>query len=144
MEEQNFKNHTKYVPAFHFFLIPLLMITFIGALVKLYRAISHDGPINTAALIAMLSLGALMAAFFARIFALQAQDRVIRVEENLRHQALSGKPLDSRLTRGQIVALRFASDGEFVALAAAAANKGMASKEIKQAIKSWRADNFRL
>ena len=144
MEEQNFKNHAKLVPPFHFFLIPLLFFTFIGSLVNLYQSMGNEARIYSASLIVTLSLGALMAAFFARIFALKAQDRVIRLEENLRHQTLAGKLLDSRLRVGQIVALRFASDAEFVALAAEAANKNLAPKDIKQAVKNWRADHCRL
>ena len=144
MEEQSFKNHAKLVAPFHFFAIPLLFFTFIGSLVNLYQSVGNHDRVYSAALIVTLSVGALMAAFFARIFALKAQDRVIRLEENLRHQTLAGKPLDSRLRVGQIVGLRFASDAEFVALAAQAANKDMSQKDIKQAIKNWRADTCRL
>ena len=144
MEEQNFKNHTKLVAPFHFFALPLLLLTFIGSLVNLYQSVGHDDRIYSASLITTLSLGALMGALFGRVFALKAQDRVVRLEENLRHQTLAGKPLDSRLSVGQIVGLRFASDAEFVALAAQAASKDMSQKDIKQAIRNWRADNCRL
>ena len=144
MEEQNFKNHTKLVAPFHFFAIPLLFFTFIGSLVNLYQSMGNHDRIYSAALITTLSLGAVMCTLFGRIFALKAQDRVIRLEENLRHQTLAGKPLDSRLRVGQIVGLRFASDAEFVALAAQAASKDMSQKDIKQAIRNWRVDNCRL
>jgi Family of unknown function (DUF6526) len=62
----------------------------------------------------------------------------------MRHQTLTGKPLDPRLTKAQIVALRFASDGEFPALASEAAGKNLPAKEVKRAIKKWRADHHRL
>jgi len=75
---------------------------------------------------------------------LEANDQAIRAEENLRHFTLTGKLLDPRLKPLQIVALRFASDGEFVALAIRAANEGLAPKDIKQAIKTWRADEYRV
>jgi hypothetical protein len=75
---------------------------------------------------------------------LKAQDRAIRAEESLRHFVLTGKPLDSRLRTGQIVALRFASDAEFPALAQKAAEEGLSSKEIKQSIQNWRADHYRV
>ena len=55
-----------------------------------------------------------MVFFFCRMFPLQAQDRAIRAEENLRHYVLAGKLLDSRLTIRQIIGLRFAIDEEFV------------------------------
>ena len=144
MEEQNFKNHTRTVPAFHFFLLPLSMLTFIGSLVNLYQSMGDPERIYSASLIAVMAFAMIGIALAARVFALQAQDRVIRLEENLRHQTLTGKMLDSRLTRGQVIALRFASDAEFPALAADAASKGTAPKDIKQAIRNWRADNYRL
>ena len=143
MEEQSYKKHVKLVPPFHFFVLPVLLLTFIGSLVNLYE--SWGGPgFYSAALITTLSLGAMGGAVFGRVFALQAQDRVIRLEETLRHQALTGKVLDPRLTRAQIVALRFAPDAEFTALAAEAANKGMRAGEIKKTIRTWRPDYHRL
>ena len=72
-----------------------------------------------------------------------AQDRAIRVEENLRHFVMTGKLLDPRLTTLQIVALRFASDEEFLELARKSAEQGTVSKDIKQAIRHWRADHYR-
>jgi len=83
-------------------------------------------------------------AFFLRSFALKAQDRAIRAEENLRHFALTGKLLDSSLKVQQIVALRFASDDEFVALAARAAKENLSNKDIKAAIITWRGDYYRV
>jgi hypothetical protein len=82
--------------------------------------------------------------FICRIYALKAQDRAIRAEENLRHFVLTGKLLDARLSIKQIVALRFASDAEFPALAATAADTNMAPDAIKQAIRNWRADLYRV
>jgi len=82
--------------------------------------------------------------WYARSFALRAQDRAIRAEETLRHFILTGKPLDSRLRMGQIIALRFASDDELPELAFKAAEKGLRSKTIKKMIKVWRSDNYRV
>ena len=79
-----------------------------------------------------------------RTYALKAQDRAIRAEEQLRHFMLTGKPFDSRLNIRQIIALRFASDEELPALAKKAAEENLRSKEIKQQIKHWRADNYRI
>jgi hypothetical protein len=80
----------------------------------------------------------------ARIFALKAQDRAIRADENLRYFSMTGKLLDPRLTVKQVVALRFASDAEFVALAARAASESLKSNDIKMAVKTWRADEYRV
>ena len=74
----------------------------------------------------------------------KAQDRAIRAEEQLRHYVLTGKLLDRRLTMRQIVALRFASDAEFVALAQRAVEQSMSPDAIKQAVKEWRADTYRV
>jgi cbb3-type cytochrome oxidase subunit 3 len=97
-----------------------------------------------ASLLVLVFFILLILGWLVRGYALKAQDRAIRAEENLRHFILSGKPLDARLRMGQIVALRFASDDEFVALAKRAAEEGLKSKEIKQAIQNWRADYNRI
>ncbi|MFM2015048.1 MAG: hypothetical protein RIQ51_538 [Bacteroidota bacterium] len=75
---------------------------------------------------------------------LKAQDRAIRAEENLRHYVLTGKLLPASLTVGQIVALRFAPDAEFPALAEKAASNNLSGKEIKQSIQNWKADFYRV
>ena len=99
----------------------------------------------SASLIVAMATVLIGIALAARVFALQAQDRAIRSEERFRYYFLSGgKMLDSRLKLQQIVALRFASDGELVELAGKAADKGLSNKEIKAAIKNWKADHERL
>ena len=85
-----------------------------------------------------------MVFFFARLFPLKAQDRAIRAEEQLRHYVMTGKLLDARLTVRQIVALRFASDGEFVTLAQRAVDQGLSEDAIKKEVKHWRADTYRV
>jgi hypothetical protein len=81
---------------------------------------------------------------FVRTFPLKAQDRAIRAEEQLRHYVLTGKLLDSRLTMRQIVALRFASNEEFAALAQRAADQSLSPDAIKREVKQWRADLYRV
>jgi hypothetical protein len=110
----------------------------------LWESFGDHSRLYNAALIAAMAFGLVLAALFARVFALGAQDKAIRAEENLRHFVITGKLLDRRLTQKQIVGLRFASDEEFVALAAKAANEGMQQDDIKKSIKSWRADHERL
>ncbi len=129
---------------FHRVLFPLLVLTLIGSGVNLYASWGDHQRIYSASLIVVLTICVLILMFLCRIFALKAQDRAIRAEENLRHFVLAGKLLDPKLTIRQIVALRFASDDEFVALAKEAAEKNLAADVIKQAVKKWRADTYRV
>jgi hypothetical protein len=129
---------------FHFVLFPLLVLTLIGSCVNLYESWGDPIRFYSASLIVVLTFCVLILLFLCRIFALKAQDRAIRAEENLRHFALTGKLLDPRLTIRQIIALRFAPDDEFVPLAQQAAEKNLAADAIKQAVKKWRADTYRV
>jgi hypothetical protein len=144
MTAQTYANHRRYVPMFHGVLFGLLVITLIGSLVNLYRSWGDHLRIYSASLIVVLTFCVLMLFFFCRIFALKAQDRAIRAEENLRHFALTGKLLDRGLTVRQIIGLRFASDEELVALAQRAARERMPEDDIKRAVKNWRADAYRV
>jgi hypothetical protein len=144
MTTQNYANHGKYVTGYHIVLFLILVLTLIGSAVNLYHSIGDHQRLYSAALILVLTFCVLLLSYYARAFPLKAQDRAIRAEENLRHFVMTGKLLDARLSALQIVALRFASDGEFVALAARAANENLAPKDIKQAVKTWRADEYRV
>ena len=141
---QSYANHAKIVPAFHYVLLPLVFATFIGSLVNLFHSLDDHSRLYNAALITALATALLILAPTARIFALKAQDRAIRAEENLRHYVLTGRLLDARLTLKQILGLRFASDAEFPTLAQRAAAEGLALKDIKQSVKAWRPDHDRL
>jgi hypothetical protein len=144
MDGQNYSNHRQTVPLYHLVLLPVLLLTLIGSVVNLVQSWGDHQRIYSASLIVVLTLCMILASLFARIFALKAQDRAIRAEENLRHFALSGKLLDSRLSTLQIVALRFAPDGEFVALARRAADENLTPAAIKQSVKQWRPDIYRV
>jgi len=144
MKEQNYSNHARLVPGYHFVLTPVLLLTCIGSLVNLWKSLGDHQRLYSASLIAVLSFCAVFIAGYARIFALKAQDRAIRAEENLRHYVLTGKLLDPRLSVKQIVALRFASDEEFAALAQRAVEQNMEPDAIKRAIQHWRADHYRV
>ena len=122
----------------------VLLATLIGSIVNLCMSWGDHERLYSAALILVLTLCVTAAAAFGRTFALKAQDRAIRAEENLRHYVLTGKLLDPRLSVGQITAVRFASDGEFPDLARQAAEKTMEPKAIKEAVKNWRADWHRV
>ena len=144
MTEQNYQNHRRTVPMFHVVLFALLALTLIGSFVNLFQSLGDHQRLYSASLIVALTVAALIVMFLARIFALKAQDRAIRAEENLRHFALTGKLLDSRLTLRQIIGLRFASDGEFVSLAQKAADEKLSEDAIKRAIRQWRPDTYRV
>lgn len=144
MDEQNYSNHRRFVPLFHGVLLGILVLTLAGSVVNLFKSWGDHERIYSASLILVLVVCSLMLFFFCRIFALKAQDRAIRAEENLRHFVITGKLLDPGLSIRQIIALRFASDAEFVALAQQAVAERMASDAIKRAVKHWRADTYRV
>jgi hypothetical protein len=144
MATQNFANHRQFVPMFHGVLFGILFLTLIGSCVNLYRNWGDHTVMYSASLVVVLVITGIMTALFGRIFALKAQDRAIRAEENLRHFALTGKLLDPRLEIGQIIALRFASDDEMPGLAAKAVQGQIKPVDIKKAIKSWRPDFHRV
>jgi hypothetical protein len=143
MSTQNYSNHVRLVPGYHFVLFGILLLTLIGSLVNLYNSWGDHERLYSAALIVVLTICCGLLAYYTRIFPLKAQDRAIRAEENLRYFALTGRLLDARLAMGQIIALRFAPDDEFVALAQKAADANMPADAIKRAIKNWRADEHR-
>jgi Co/Zn/Cd efflux system component len=143
MNEQNYANHARYVKGFHFVLGSLLIIGAIVSLVNLWMQWSAKDEVLTAVLIVLLFVSGIFLFWFSRQFALKAQDRAIRAEENLRYFILTRKPLDSRITMRQIIALRFAPDDEFVVLVDRAINESLTPVEIKKAIKNWWADNYR-
>jgi Family of unknown function (DUF6526) len=143
MDEQNYGNHVKLVPLFHFFVLPVLLINVIGSIRHLVVT-----WFSWNALIGLLTaMALLMLALLARMFALKVQDRVIRLEERLRCERLLPADLKARIgeiTPEQFVALRFASDGEFPGLVSKVlSDKINHRKAIKQMVKSWRADYLR-
>lgn len=144
MATQNYANHRQFVPMYHAVLFGILVLTLVGSVVNLYESWGDHVRLYSASLIFVLTFCMLLMFFFVRVFPIKAQDRAIRAEENLRHFAMTGKLLDPRLTIRQIIGLRFASDGEFVALAARAAKENLSADDIKKAVKDWRADTYRV
>ena len=143
MAEQNYANHVKWVPAYHFFVLPVLIINLVSAVVRLIRlGFTWDAIIHALTAAALVVL-----ASNARFFALAVQDRVIRMEERLRMARLLPEDLRPRIgdfTKGQLVALRFASDEELPELARKVLiDKLTDVKAIKQMVKHWRPDYLR-
>jgi len=142
MKEQNFRNHSRYIILWTF-ITPLILVAILGgSIVNLIHADAHTH--YSAALILLIAVVLIIIYWYARAFALRAQDRAIRAEENLRYFILTGKPFDSRLRLSQIIALRFAPDDEFPELVKKAVEEKLGSKEIKAAIQKWKADHHRV
>ena len=141
MKEQSFKNHGRYVFMFHIVTYAAIIAVIIGSIINLVHSSKEN--LYSASLLVVVSLILASLAWFSRLFALRAQDRAIRAEENFRNFILTGKPLDDRLHMRQIIALRFAPDEEFAILCQQAANKNLKGIDIKKAIQNWRADHHR-
>jgi hypothetical protein len=142
MKEQSFKNHVQLVTGYH-------RVTLVGILLFLVASVNYlikSTPENKylASMLFLLSLVIVLMAWYLRIFALKAQDRAIRAEENLRHFVLTGKLFPSQLRMGQIIALRFAPDAEFLGLVEKAVKENLSNKDIKLAIQNWKADYNRV
>ncbi len=144
MKAQSYKHHSRYVPLYHFVVSTILILCLGGSAWNLVKAYQHHSGRLVAAIIFGLSYSCIITLWYARSFALVAQDRAIRAEENLRHYALTGKLLDKRLRKSQVIALRFADDDEFIPLAEKAANENMKAVDIKKAIVNWKADHHRI
>jgi len=136
---QNYSNHKRFFPPFHFFAIPLTAVC-IG--LAIYAFVAVPTIITGLIVVAFMLLG--LVALFARMFALKAQDRAARAEEKLRYYILAGKALPAELRMGQILALRFAGDDEYLALVERAVSEKLSADEIKKAIKNWRGDYHRI
>jgi hypothetical protein len=143
MSEQNLANHTKWVPTYHFFVVPMMVLNFVQSIVRLvHRGFTWDGLVGV-----LTALALLLFVFLARIFALRVQDRVIRLEERLRMNQLLPDDLKPRIgefTTTQLVGLRFASDEELPTLARQVLNDKITDlKTIKRSVKQWRGDYLR-
>jgi hypothetical protein len=139
---QSYKHHARFDPLFHFFVLPVLVVNLVSAIVAVVRF-----PHWHSAWWLVLALAALVAAFKIRLYALRVQDRVIRLEERLRLQALAPAAWHAqiyKLTEDQLIGLRFAADDEVVELARQALEHNLSRKQIKQRVKDWRADEFRV
>ncbi len=141
MQDQNLKNHAKMVPGYHYVTLTAILIFLIGSINYLVQSTADNKYLG--AMLSLLSVILVLLAWYARGFALKAQDRAIRAEENFRYYLATGKILPKELRIGQIIALRFASEEEFVALTAKAVAENLPNKEIKSLIKNWKADHYR-
>ena len=144
-EPQNYKNHTRFDPPWHFFIAPALLLNILFAIGYTIR----HWPAHCVLLCwwVFMSVVLLMAVGKARQHSVKAQDRIIRLEERLRFAALL--PADElarskALTESQIIGLRFASDDELPGLVKRTLDQGLTQKQIKESITNWRPDYFRV
>lgn len=143
-DNQNYANHRRMHPLFHFVYSVLALGLVILSLTQLVRSVQSRADVLPAAIFLLISIILVIVFLLLRSYPLKAQDRAIRAEENLRHYVLTQKLLDAKLTIGQITALRFASDQEFPTLSKKAAAEQLSPDAIKKSIKSWRSDNYRV
>lgn len=141
-QPQTFANHAKVVPAYHYFTFGLIAVYFFYRLYLLVAAPSLGAVMGV-----VLATALLMVFFWARIFALRVQDRVIRLEMHLRMFQLAPdlSPRFGEFTIDQLCALRFASDGELPELARKVLTEKLGDrKAIKKMIREWQADLVRV
>lgn len=139
---QTFRNHVRFDPAYHAFLVPVAGINLVAAIWNVFR-----NPSLTAAWFVILAVAAVVLVMKLRLYPLKAQDRIIRLEEQLRlfqllPQGLRGRCVE--LNEAQLIALRFAPDAEVPTLVEKALAASMSPRDIKQAIVNWRPDYFRV
>ena len=139
---QSYANHVRWVPAFHYFALPLLGLNVVWNLAGL-----RNGPTLEVLVGIGVALALAVVAVATRTNALKVQDRLIRLEERQRMERLLPDDLKARLDElsvQQLVALRFASDGELEALTRKALDEKAGQKAIKEAVQHWRADYERV
>ncbi len=142
MNQQHYQNHKQVVYSYYLLTgVPILILIIISI-----KWITMEDVIMELWGMMFLLVGWILLTmlFRSRGFALKAQDRAIRAEESLRHYILSGRQIDNRLTLSQVIALRFASDEEVIALAERAIAENLSNDAIKREIKNWRADHHRV
>lgn len=142
---QSYSHHTRRDPIFHFFILPIFFIALVFSVIHLIFH-HHRHPLH-GVLLVLFALAAVFLVFRVRQYPLKVQDRVIRLEERLRLAMLlpeSLRPRIPELTEQQLIALRFASDGELPVLVQRAMNEHLSPDDIKRAIQHWRPDNWRV
>lgn len=145
MKKQNYSNHKKYYPPHHFIFLPLMFLLMMYGIIA---ATNNPDQRLDWALFSVLSFCILYLALMLRQhYALGNQDRIVRLEFRLRYFELMGKSakaVEEQLSFGQIAALRFASDAEFIPLLQRALEEHLSGDELKKAVKDWQADDMRV
>lgn len=141
-QNQNFENHAKFFPLFHFVVAPILLLNIVWSIVRLVRDVSFDTIVSL-----LVAIGLFLLALTARLMALTVQDRVIRLEMRLRLLQILQPELRARIpefTVDQLISLRFAGDAELSSLAQRVLDEKLTSRnEIKKMVRDWQADLLR-
>jgi hypothetical protein len=139
---QNYDNHARFDPPFHYFVVPVALITTIAMVVSAVRV-----PSLWSVWLVVVAVAGSLAVVKIRLNALRVQDRVIRLEERLRMMVILPEAMRSRideLTDDQFIGLRFASDEELPSLVKRALDEKLSRKDIKKAVTRWRPDYSRV
>jgi hypothetical protein len=142
LKSQSFKNHARFDPPYHFFVLPVLLVNFFVCIVHDYHEPRHFNE-----WLILMSIVLIVLALKVRTYALKVQDRVVRLEERLRLASLCQGALGARiseLTEDQLIGLRFASDAEVPGLVEKTLQGNLSRKDIKQAVQNWRGDFWRV
>ena len=141
---QNFKNHSRYNPLHHFVLTPISFTLLVWTIINFFQ---DENTVSQKVYFLLISIAIFSLSLISRMYATKNQDRIIRLEMRQRYFEMTGKSFaekENQLRLGQIIALRFASDEELLNLMEKAITENLKSKEIKQAIRNWQADNNRV
>ena len=141
-QPQSYAHHARFIPLFHFGLSLMLLANLVFSVVHVWKHPGYGSAVGVMVAVALLLIYGYM-----RGFAVHSQDRMIRLEETLRMERILPADLKARagqLTVKQLIGLRFASDGELPALVGKALDEKLSQKAIKQAVTTWRPDEFRV
>jgi Family of unknown function (DUF6526) len=140
---QTFASHRRFIPAFHFFVLPVL---YINVAVVGYFLVRYPNLVNFWRLLVAIALATGMS--WSRFMPLRAQDRIIRLEERARLERVLPTDMRGRigeLTPSQLIAIRFAEDEEVADLTHRTLSGELKTPgEIKRAIRNWRSDHLRV
>ncbi|NQD67616.1 hypothetical protein HP456_17010 [Bacillus haikouensis] len=142
MKLQNYENHSKIDPVYHYGITLLTVVTLILSIVFFVKNAASQTLLSFIVLFTTITFLFIMVKL--RLYALQVQDRTIRDEENFRYYRLTGNVLDPELTVKQVVALRFAPDEELPGLVERTLTENLSPNDIKKAVQDWRADHHRI
>lgn len=144
MKAQNYSNHTRYYIPHHFVFYPVVLTC---AGVSVYLMFHNAGQeLIWLAITGLFLLLAALSFMLRQHYALNNQNRIVRLEVYYRYFASTNKRLDTLehpLSFSQLAALRFASDEEFVGLTERAIQEGLSADQIKKSIKNWKPDHMR-
>jgi hypothetical protein len=142
MKQQNYENHSKIDPLYHFGISLLSIVTLVLSITFFVKNVGTEALLSFIVLFASVTF--LFMTVKLRLYALQLQDRIIRDEENFRYYRLTGNLLDPTISMKQVIALRFSPDEEFPGLVERTLTEDLTAKDIKKAVQNWRADHQRV